>query len=527
MGGLRPSDFGGRKVDFYTQFERLGKSNLLEVPEFKLPTFSTEGTVLDVLYDIIKNNSRVLFYGDYDPDGATSREILRETFNYCGHQNYDVFRYGNRTHKVDVAAVMRAIKEGFDYIIICDAGSSEPQLMRRLNSMGVKVILLDHHSSVYGYEDFPGTAMINTSFENRKLDEDILLSAGALTYIVCYKLIEKLGLPENKGLACLALVSLYADVIDMTNDLNRAIYYKAMSVNRTAMPKLIQRFLNQYSFFTRRFIQNQITPKLNSLFRSERFDVLNKLLDWRPETGITMQSIMETVNDLHNYYRHEVLKASDLIDVEVLNNFVIGNLSSVVGDVRLPADKLHSYTGVVASKLSEKHKKTAIVYADSGTDIKGSLRDKFSRNYLELFRQFSNANGHNAAFAINIPYIDYQHFMDYLRLVDKQFSIKSVMNLPILVEHNEETPDVALVRDMAMYNEFSGNLIPEAFITKIMKMKAPPKGEAFYHKYPWGKLKIKSEHPVRIFSETLLRPFRSWEGKEGWVPELIVEDILR
>src|SRR5690606_4451500 len=145
---------------------------------------------------------------------------------------------------------------------------------------GVKMILLDHHQSSYDYDDFKGCAMINTTFENSFSKEEYMLSAGALTYIVCDKLIRRLGYPELESISALALCSLYADCIDMSSDLTRSIYYKAVSLKQTKLPTFIQHFMKDYSQFNRRFIDYTFSPRINSLFRSESFDLLNKFLMW-------------------------------------------------------------------------------------------------------------------------------------------------------------------------------------------------------------------------------------------------------
>src|SRR5690606_37576831 len=113
--------------------------------------------------------------------------------------------------------------------------------------------------------------------------------------------------------------------------------------------------------------------------------------------------------------RKEVSKASDILDHEVLNHFVIGNLSSVAGMIEIPEEKLHNYTGLVANQLATKYNKTAIVYADSGVDVKGSLRDLYGRNYLDLFRKFCDARGHNSAFGIHIKYFEFSEVLSYIK----------------------------------------------------------------------------------------------------------------
>ena len=498
-------------MDFYRKLSQIGKLDMLYYDSnFVFPNFIKEKEVLDAFEDIIKNNRKTLIYRDYDMDGAMAGECIKETFNLLGYENYEVYEYSSRTHKVDPSAVTKAIVEHFDYIIILDAGSGEPDVMFRLMNMGVKVILLDHHQSIYGYEDFSGVKMINTSFDNRTRDDQINISAGALTYLVCEKLITRFGKKPYKPLAALALVSLYADAIDMSSSLCRSIYYKAMELDESQLPRIIQRFMNNYSSFTRRFIEYHMSPKINSLFRSESFDLLNRLLGWNPRSGIGIASLMESVNSVYEKYRAEVYKASDLIEVKLMDNFVIGNLSSVAEYVDIPTEKLHNYTGLVANQLASKYQRTAVVWADSGVDIKGSLRDLHGRNYLDLFRQFSKAEGHNSAFGIRIPYRDLEEFIRYVDLIDKQFTTK-IENEPIIISHNYKEPDTSLMADIAKYNEFSGISTPIALVSKMWLDRVNARFTGYYYKVRWGKLYIKSRNRIRIGSELILKPYRGWD----------------
>jgi single-stranded-DNA-specific exonuclease len=495
-------------MNFLKSLSEMGNVGMVYPIDYVRPTFSTEENVLESLSTAIKENRRLLVYGDYDMDGVSCVEIFKETFNYVGYSNYEVYRYSSRTHEIDFGVVNKAITENFEYLIISDSGSQEPEIINRLNYMGIKVILLDHHQSAYDYSDFH-CSMINTTFENRFSKEEYTLSAGALVYIVCDKLIQRLGFPELESISALALASLYADSIDMSADLNRGIYFKAVSLKQTELPRFIQHFMTQGNKLNRNYIDYQFSPKINSLFRSESFDLLNKYLFLKPgHTSIA--DLVKAISESRLKYRSDILLASDIITHEVLDNFVIGNLSSVAGFIDIPEDKIHNYTGLVATQLCNKYKKTAVVYADAGTRLKGSLRDLHGRNYLELFKQFCKANGHNSAFGINIDYLDFSHFISYIKIIDKQYFIRNVGNEPVVIMHNTAEPDMDMITDMAMYNEFSGNNAPIALISKIWSKQGPPIQGQYSLQYKWGESYIKTDNKVPFGSTLLIKPYRGY-----------------
>lgn len=506
-------------MDFYSYLAKTGRSDMLYREELVIPEFSCDERLMEAYDDILDNNRKTLVYGDYDPDGAWSREIQTTMFDHLGFTNYKKFDYVNRTHDIDNSAVSKAIREGFEYMIICDAGSSAPGVVKRLSAMGIKVILIDHHQSPYGYDDFGKDCyMINTTIENRIREDELILSAGALSYLVACKVIAHRGFKENLGIAAMALVSLYADSIDMSSALNRGIYYKAMSLEYGELPKLIQRFMGEYSRFNRRFIEFTLTPRLNSLFRAEEFKLLNEYLNWK-EGDRPVFDIVDDIDGLYTMYREEVKKASDIIEYKVMRNFIIGNLTSAKGYVKIPEEYLHNYTGLVANNLMNKYNKTAIVYADAGSEIKASLRDSYGRGYLSLFQTFCKAGGHNSAFGIHIPYVSFDGFIKYLEMVDTNYSIQTIENEPVLISSNYGAPDETLVNDMAIYNEFAGSRAPIALFRCVWKDIRQPKSWDYYMLYRWGDLKVKSKNPIRLGSEVYIKPGFSY-NTDLWVTDI-------
>ena len=84
--------------------------------------------------------------------------------------------------------------------------------------------------------------------------------------------------------------------------------------------------------------------------------------------------------------REMVKILADIVDVTELDNFVTADLSSALGKTNLLFYNLQNYTGLVANKIGERFGKTAIVYIPYENYYKGSCRDLFGRNYLNLFQ---------------------------------------------------------------------------------------------------------------------------------------------
>lgn len=516
-------------MHFQSILNKMGQADILSVPKYIAPYFINEEKVLAFFNKIINENKRVLVYGDYDPDGAYCVRILDKTFKSLGYTNYDLFEYHRRTHDIDSKAVNAAITGGYDYIIICDAGSASPEIIRRIIDYGVGVILLDHHKSKYSYEDFGDCAMINVSMDNDLNGTDIRLSAGALTFIICEKLSQSLRKDSVPSNAALALCSLYADVIDMSTELNRAIYHRAMNLRPHELPEIVQRFMSPNVKFSRRFIEFQLNPRLNTLFRGERFVLLNSLLNWVPGSDTAdMADIVSTVIKHHADDSQQTFLAAQTMVCREYNDFVVGNLSSVVNnpEITFKPERWKHYTGKVANVLMEKYRKPSIVLADGGGVIKGSFRDIYGRNFLELFQTFCKANGHSAAFGIHIPYLEFEEFISYIEMLDNnpKYTLSSVGNEPIILDYLD-TPDVAEFKLVGKYNEFSGIGVPHVYIRTVWRSNKAPYSKKFTNNYSWGPFTLKSKRTLRAGQELLIKPYQGNSTRNGSV-QLMVEEVI-
>lgn len=500
------------KKDFYKTLQELNLTDIIREVPYKLIHFHGFGKVFKFLEELRNDkNAKVLTYGDYDPDGAMSALTVDDTLEYVGIKNREVFHYVKRTHDLDKAAVRQCIQGGFNYFIVCDTASSDMSTLNMLTTYGVKVIVLDHHDTMYDYEDYnEKIAIINTVIENRIAAQDVYaLSAGALAFCVMDTYLHEIGMPPLENTIAYALVSLYSDCMNMSNVINRGIYHKAKGILREDLPIYIKHFLGEHQAFNSRFIGFWFAPRINAMFRSERFEILNLYFFCKNVDSYVRARCIEDINHYYNEDRKMVGILADIVDAEPLKNFVVCNLASAVEKTDMPFYNLQNYTGLVANKLAERYGRTAVAYYEFQNAYKGSVRDQYGRDYLNIFRQICYAGGHNSAFGLKINLLELEAFLESLYRIDLHYSIDTVGNEPIIIEHNYSIPDDAMIEDMALYNEFSGNSVPVAFIAKqlIGAMREMP--TKFNYKYPWGKYFVQSDYSLCFGTKMIVKPIKS------------------
>lgn len=498
------------------EFYNIANKYLRKV-EYVSPEIVNYNKLKSYINDIIYNKKSVLIYGDYDPDGMFSALTWKYLFNALGHMDYKVFKYRKRMHTVDPFAVTHAIEFGYDYMIISDAGSSDMEMINRLTKFGVKVILVDHHETKYRYSDYPkdNFVIVNTTIENKEnveilegRQEELILSCGALVFVLAHKILNDYKIPCDY-LSVLAIASMYADCVDMSSELARGIYFLAIETDSKNMPPEVECFINSYTKVSRRFVEFHMTPKLNASFRSENFRYLNDtfMCSHKSTRGELIVAI-EALTDLHRESVDLVTKATDIIYHEVRDNFVIGNLNTVNEHIDVRETKLYNFTGLIANKLAERYKKSAVVYCGLNGKVKGSFRDLYSRKYLNIFQSFCDAQGHQAAFGIKLNVLEMQDFLDCIDLVDRKFAIKGTPNEPILEKGwGVEIPDDKLLRDMSIYNEFAGVSLPLALLEVYKNDSMTERKNAYGgYVYRWGHLNIQSRRRVLNGTRMLIRP---------------------
>lgn len=494
-------------------FTELGVQKIIRHVDYKEVDYVNLPRVCKALDDIVQNNRKTLLISDYDVDGLHSALIGMEALARTPLKNFEVFNYVERTHNIDKHAVNYAIQNKFEYVIITDTGSSELPVLLKLLEYGIKVIVLDHHKTTLTYDDFniDGLACINTQLENAQCGRDeYAFSAGALCYTVYEYYLRTRGYVVPKHLVAYALITLYSDSMDMANERNRSIYFKARELDNSELPDCVKYFMENYTKFTRRFIEFWYAPRINSLFRSENFRHLNYFFFARNKDAAITSSVLQQIEALYRKSQELTMRVADVVQVTQLRNFVCSNLRSIEHLYDINQNKLYNYTGLIANKLCNRYNKPAIVYCETNAGYVGSFRDLYGRNYLSIFSNICDAGGHNPAFGFKLRKMDFSRFYNDLVRIDEYYSVKDIANAPVVIKYEVAEPDQAVIEAIAEYNNFSGGSAPIILLKKSIVGAMQDKYSQFYYLKTWGQdYVIQSSHPLAFGESVLIKPIHS------------------
>lgn len=98
------------------------------------------------IIEAINNNEKILIYGDYDVDGITSITVLK---SFLIERKANVSHYIpnrlNEGYGLNKEAVKKIADDGVNLIITVDCGISGIEEVDYANSLGLEVIITDHH----------------------------------------------------------------------------------------------------------------------------------------------------------------------------------------------------------------------------------------------------------------------------------------------------------------------------------------------------------------------------------------------
>lgn len=128
--------------------------------------------------DAVQAGKKILIYGDYDVDGATSTALVLRWLTKMGHTNVNYYipdrlaeGYGpnanaiRRTHE----------EEGIEYLLCLDSGTTAHDPLGVAASLGLEIVILDHHEP--DDRDPPGI-LVNPKRRDEDLKFDYLCTAG-------------------------------------------------------------------------------------------------------------------------------------------------------------------------------------------------------------------------------------------------------------------------------------------------------------------------------------------------------------
>ncbi len=318
----------------------------------------------------IQNGEKIAVVGDYDADGVISSVIMTEFFEDIG---VDVaLKIPNRFEDGYGISPDIVRKLDADVIITVDNGISAVEAGEVCLERGIDLIITDHHTTP---ETLPKAyAIVNPKQHDCSFPNSEICGAQVAWYL-CAAIKEEMDIRYDlsKFLDLLA-IAIMGDMMAL-KDINRTMVKSGLRLldqKKRPVFRVIAEFFNKNSFRSED-ISFLIAPLINSSGRIEDATRSYELLRSRTESE-AMQKLLYIV-DLNNHRKE--------IELDLFNQ-ALAKIEEDKKIIIVWGENWHEgVIGIVASRLSRRFHKPAIVFSVHDGVAKGSARSVGEIDILE------------------------------------------------------------------------------------------------------------------------------------------------
>ena len=429
----------------------------------------------DILVQKISEQKKIRVIGDYDIDGVMSTYILYKGITRCGgsvdFQIPDRMKdgYGINDHLIE-----QADEAGIDTIINCDNGIAAIGEIAHAKSLGMTVLVTDHHEIPYTeergerhYKRSEADAIVNPKQMECTYPYKNLCGA-AVAWKVIQILYEKCDIAVEESYDFLENVAFatVGDVMDLTDE-NRILVREGLKRIHTTMNPGMRALI----------LQNKLEPEQISSYH----------FGFVLGPCINASGRLETAKIALNLFLQEDVKkaseiAAELVDLNAqrkdmtaegvelaMQQVEEGNTGEKVLVVYLP-DVHESLAGIIAGRIREACHKPTFVLTKSEDGVKGSGRsiEAYSM-YEELCKcqeLFTKFGGHPMAAGLSLPEANVEIFREKINaccgLTEEDFIPKIKIDIPMPVDY----PDIPLVNELLLLEPFGKANVKPQFADK-------------------------------------------------------------
>ncbi|XZF12838.1 single-stranded-DNA-specific exonuclease RecJ [Chitinophagaceae bacterium MMS25-I14] len=346
--------------------------------------------------EAIEWHERIMVYGDYDVDGTTAVAVVYDFLKsqYKGDLTYYIPHRYREGYGVSKQGIDYAHANGYHLIITLDCGIKSAELIAYAQSLGIDVIVCDHHLPDHNLP--PALAILNPKQSDCKYPYKELSGCG-----IGFKLISALAmewkLPPESAYEYLDLVatSIAADIVPIDGENRVLAFYGMQKVNEN--PSLAIKTLKETSGTNRPLhiadLVFVIGPRVNAAGRMDDAKKAVELFIERDE-----EKIQELAAGLHsdNFERKEIDKS---ITQEALN-LIHGDAAMIQrkSTVLYQPHWHKGVVGIVASRLIDHYYRPTIILTESNGKVTGSARSVTGFNIYEAIHEcrdlLENYGGH-------------------------------------------------------------------------------------------------------------------------------------
>ncbi|ODS25088.1 single-stranded-DNA-specific exonuclease RecJ [Candidatus Endobugula sertula] len=400
---------------------------------------------VELLLNALQEQKSVLIVGDFDADGATSCALSVAVLRAFGLQKVDFlvpnrfeYGYGLTPEIVEVAQATQP-----DLIVTVDNGIASVEGVRKARSLGIKVIVTDHHLPPKRLPE--ADAIVNPNQQGCGFPSKNLAGVGVIFYVLSalrsalreQHWFEQQAIEEPKMADYLDLVALgtVADVVPLDHNnrilVNQGLQRLRVGCARPGIMALLQVAGKDYRQAVSSDFGFIVGPRLNAAGRLDDMSVGIRCL-LTEDVNIAYEIAVEL--DGLNRERRAIEASMQKEALAGLESMQWDEEALPVGITLFDEAWHQGVVGILASRIKDKFHRPVIAFAPSSADddeIKGSARsisglhirdalDVVATKHPGILQKFG---GHAMAAGLSIKREHYTEFAErFDQIVRKQLS---------------------------------------------------------------------------------------------------------
>ncbi len=336
-----------------------------------------------VLHQALAENKNIFIIGDFDADGATSTALMMEALRLFASHNHQflvpnrfLYGYGLTPEIVEIA-----VEQGAECLITVDNGISCVAGVAKAKSLGLDVIVTDHHLPGMTLPD--ADAIINPNQNGCNFPSKALAGVGVAFYFMLamrkylreknWFVDKQINEPNIAQLLDLVALGTVADVVTLDNN-NRILVEQGLKRIRAGVTRPgIQALLEIAGKDQQKIVASDfgfaLGPRINA---AGRLDDMSYGINCLLARDLASARVMAADLDDLNKSRREIEQGMQHEAEQVLKNlsFTDENLPHAIS--LFQKDWHQGVIGIVAGRLKEKFHRPSIVFAGTTNDVTGS-----------------------------------------------------------------------------------------------------------------------------------------------------------
>lgn len=444
---------------------------------------------------ISSKDSIVAVHPDTDIDGMFSAKIILDTIGKI--KPITVLRRLENHHGITKSDILNIIKMRVTHLIIVDSSTNEMENIKRLCEVGIKVCIIDHHINNYFESDYPDNCLLlnnQVMFAENRLPY-CNASCGLLCTLYVNYYLQSTGFAVPKDIWSFAVFTLYSDCVSLLDEFNIMIINYVR--RECSIPKILRGLVSKKtSYISRNTISYSINPKINACLRLERFDLVYELLF----SGLTFDSLTDTYDEMKKLNSELKEYLSDL--EKKIPVFTRGQVYMV--DVSSQSRTVYTnFKGLIANKVGAQSGCLTIGFYILNGTVYGSVRDPLGRDFLSVFKDFCEADGHPSAFGFKIQEDRLDGLLDYVSGEMTDIECKELK--PIIINERDIELDRETLRTLCIFNEYATTN------TVMLRISLNPelysiKSSRFGYIVQSSKMRMEADIPVSYGATVLAQP---------------------